>query len=190
MRPYSLAEEEIIQEWLFGQSEPKFLNVLELERSSVSYLCFLRQPSKIIIGGRVFGWRFTLECVAPYAFTDIFESRHEVVDEAYIDFHNMSSIHDYLYPYMEIELQGNSTFVSIWNRNDNNRLFQVLDVRMGDTIKVDNKRQIMTAASGDNVFQNFNLNWLRFGPGHSRLHVGNSCIITLRTRFAKAIGGV
>ena len=189
-KQYPSYEVQAIQEWLFGRIEPKFLSILDPDKGNEAYLCWLTNPSIVRLAGRVMGWRFDVVCAAPYSFTDIVETRFECVNDAtIINFHNLSNIEDYLYPEMSIEMLGNNTFVLIENANDDNRLFSLTNIRQGNSIFVDNNRQFMKAANGDNVFQHFNLNWFRFAPGHNRLYVDGRCIITFRNRFMKAVGG-
>jgi len=187
---YPSFEVQAIQEWLFGRIEPKFLTILDPDKGNEAYLCWLTAPNIIRHAGRVIGWQFTVTCAAPYSFTDIVELKFECNNDMnLIEFHNHSNIEDYLYPEMNIQMLANDTSVLIQNYNDNNRIFSLTGIRTNDSVFVDNNRQFMRATSGDNVFQNFNLNWMRFAIGYNRLYVSGRCIITFRTRFYKAVGG-
>jgi len=190
LNSYTMNQVQVIQEWLFGRAEPKFLSILEPGMSNASYQCWLNNPSTISIDGQVVGWSFDVECTAPYALTDIVETRYELLNDAStIEFHNLSNVEDYLYPEMSIQLLDNSTFILIQNQSDEDRLFQISGMRQGESVFVDNNRQIMIAESGDNVFQHFNLNWFRFSPGFNRLYVDGRCILTFRNRFQMAFSG-
>lgn len=187
---YELYEVIVIQEWLFGRAEAKYLTILEAGLGNQSYLCWLTEPSIVRHGGKDVGWRFNVVTVAPYAFTDIIEQSYVLMsDSGIIDFHNLSSIEDYLRPEMSIRLLGNTTSILIQNQNDKNRVFQITNIRQGDSIYVDNDRQIILSESGDNVLDNFNLKWLRFALGRNRLFINGRCELAFKVRFKIAIGG-
>lgn len=189
-RPYQRFEERAIQEWLFGRKEAKFFSIVDPEMGNVSYLCFLKRPRVIVHAGNIAGWAFDMVCSTPAAFTDLVETPYECVNDASrIQFHNLSDMDGYLFPEMSIQMLGNSTTLMIENLTDNNRRFHLTNLRQGEQIYIDNKRQIMTSGSGANIFQHFNLNWFRFGVGFNDMLVTGRCILTFRNRFMKAIGG-
>jgi len=181
-------ERETIGEWLFGRADNHILTILDQDMGNKNYLCRLTRPEVIMLGGRVIGWRFTVTSALPYSFTDIIETSYEINDSAFISFHNLNQIEEYLWPEIEIEMLGDSTSILIQNENDNNRIFNITDIRQGETIYVDNDRRMIKTASGDDLFNTFNLNFLRFNLGHNRLFVSGSARLVFRNRWKKAIG--
>ena len=192
-RYYEMYEVQAIQEWLFGRREAKYLSILDADKDGESYLCWLTEPNVVKLESKVIGWRFKAVCTACYSVTDIVEQRYECADEyTTIDYYNLSNIDDYVYPEMEIQLLGNTTYIRIENHDDNDRAFQILNMKPGSVIYVNNDLQYMRVVTGggvDSVFEHFNLNWLRFAAGRNRLNVSGMCEITFRTRFKKAVGG-
>jgi hypothetical protein len=187
---YPSYEAQAIQEWLFGRAEPHFLSLLEPDKANESLLCWLVDPQSVKVAGRLCGWTFNVVCAAPYAFTDIVEETFNCNEQASVlQYHNLSNVEDYLYPEMTVQMLGNSNYILIENQSDNNRVFQITNINAVNKIFVDNKRQFMTAGDGQDIFQNFNLNWFRFCIGTNKLYVNGRCTITFKNRFMKAVAG-
>ena len=197
-RTYDNHEIQAIQEWLFGRQHPKYLSLIENDSIGESYLCYLTNPSSVKVGNRVIVWRFTVTSVAPWGFTDVVEQTFDCSTQSltYIDVHNLSTTPDvYLMPEMTVQLVGNTSYVSIYNlTDDEHRAFQITNLQQGDTIRVDNDKQIMSADIGDqtgnNAFRNFNMNWFRLKTGINRLRINGRCVVTFKMRFRKAVGGI
>ena len=187
---YEMYEVQAIQEWLFGRNQAKYLSILDPDKGGEAYLCWLTSPEIIKLDNKVIGWKFTVVTHSCYSHTNIYEESFVSDDDFSIShFHNMSNVEDYLYPEMEIHLQGLTTFVRIENISDNSRVFQITNLRRNSIVTVNNDLHLMSANNPDDIFENFNLNWFRFVPGHNRLLISGGCVVTFRTRFMKAVGG-
>jgi hypothetical protein len=187
---YEMHDVQTIQEWLFGRAEPHYLSILDPDKGNESYLCWLVSPQIVKVDNKVIGWKFQVMCASPYSETDIIESMyHCTTPTSEIEYYNLSNVEEYLYPELSIRMLGTASFILIENLNDNDRIFQITNIRAGTSIYVNNDYQYMIADNGDNVFQNFNLNWFRFSPGFNRLFISGTCELTFKHRFKKAVGG-
>ena len=185
-------EVEAAQEWLFGKSTPRYLSILDPDKGNFSYLCYLTNPRIAKLGGKVYGWRFAVRCVLPYASSDIIENTHTLnQDISQITEYNTGTIADtYLYPEMSIRLLGNTRFALIRNADDNDRIMEFHDLRLNEEITIDNKNQIIKAASNDNLLNGrFNMNFFRLAPGVNRLAINGRMILIFRYRLQMAVGG-
>lgn len=188
---YTLEEVRKIQSWLFARATAHDLTIEDPHRGNRTYNCFLTNPRQVTVGNQVIGWRFTVYCTAPYGLTDEVETIFDLTnnpDSTTIEFNNESDIEDYLHPFMEIETSEGGT-IAIENISDNNRIFEITGLSAKNIISIHNDTKIITDTLGDPVFQNFNLNWLRFIRGKNALSVTGKCLIKFKTRFMLAVGG-
>ncbi len=187
---YESWEVQIIQSWLFGRRDPHLLTIFDPDKMNESYECWLIDPEVIKVDNKPIGWSFTVKCTSSYSITDIktevFECTQDITDARYW---NHSNIEDYLYPEMNIQLASDSTGIKIENESDGNRVFQLTGLRSGENIYVDNNLGYLVTVSGDKILKNFNLNYFRVVDGLNKLKITGKGVITIRTRFKKAVGG-
>ncbi|HAQ40824.1 MAG TPA: hypothetical protein DCM73_08325 [Clostridiales bacterium] len=180
-----------IQEWLFNRKKPCFLSIYDSEMGDVNYECWLKNPQYGKLSNGAIGWKFNVVCTSPYAVTDYVVKVFDCTEtqNTIIEYFNLSSMEDYLYPEMSITMYGNENFLRIENMSDNNRVFQLNDLAEEEKIYVNNRLGYLTAQSGDKLFSKFNYNFFRFTEGYNKIRITGRCNIIFKTRFYKTIGG-
>lgn len=184
---------QLIQRWLFGQRNYKKLQIVQDDMLDVYFNCVLTEPNMVKVGGVVTGFTATVVCDSPYAWT--FEetltktyATPEVSDIFY--FYNLSDDVYYLFPQLDITLNGSGDTVSILNITDNNREFLFSGLTPGEVLSVDNDLKIITSSSGLLRLPLFNKNWFRLLNGVNQLKItGNVEEVIFTYRFPKKIGG-
>lgn len=187
---YTPMEIQLIQGWLFGRIKPNKFIIYDDCGEEHNYECWLISPEKIKIGYNVIGWNFIVRCTSTYSLTDLkTETINCLSDTNIIKYRNRSSVEDYVYPEMNIKLDNNTSSIEIINKSDNNRIFRISNVRKGEEIYVNNDLGYMDTKSGDNILDNFNLDYFRVVNGINDLTINGKCVITIKAKFKMAIGG-
>lgn len=187
---YTSSQEQIIQGYLFNKKTPELLTISDWDKLDAGYMCLFTAPQKIKINNLVIGWTFNVKVMSQYSITSL---KTEVIncttDVTNYNYWNHSDINDYIYPDLKIQLASDVSFIRIENSDDQNRVFQLTGLRNGEEIYVNNKLKYFTTKSGDKILNKFNYNFFRVVDNLNRLRINGRSVITLTTRFKKAVGG-
>jgi len=182
---------QVIQTWLFGQTEYKKLQIIQNDMQMVYFNCLLTSPTVLKHGRMIVGYKATVICDAPFAWefprTLTFDYTDVVISESYT-FYNASDDVGYLYPTVEITMNSTGGNASITNGSDNNRKFEITDLSAGEVITFDNSRGIITSSTGLNRLSLFNKKWLRFVPSNNELLIeGNIGQLSITYQIARKV---
>ena len=123
MNELTAIDSSLIGKWLFGQTQYKRLQIIQPDMDQVYFNCFLKNPRLHKVGNRIYGYRATVICDAPWAWevdkTKTWTWTQELVtewlqfdDSLYGDFggifpetqpcfFNTGDNNDYIYPQLE-----------------------------------------------------------------------------------------
>lgn len=177
---FTAIDSSLIQSWLFGQSKYKKLRIVQPDMEDIYYNCFLKNPQIKRIGNLVVGYTFTVVCDSPYAWGVTKSITYTQPNRTYI-LYNESENNFYTYPYFTV-LMGGTPFFKITNVTDNNRVFHLENLSVGETITVDNDLQIITASLTPNILSKFvpPVQFFRLLPGANELFLeGNIVNVTI-----------
>lgn len=187
-----------IQKWLFGRTKPCKLQIIQSDLQDIYFNCFLTDSSLIYLTNECYGFRFTVECDAPWAWqlpkTYTFRRPAEATRFTQkIHFYNDSDDTDYTYPL--IEMQASSTLmndgeVSIINHSDDGRTFSFTQLKKDEVVTVDNEIQLLSSSEGRLLSENFNKNFFRLLPGANELEInGEIQYLKITYSNARKVGG-
>lgn len=130
----------------------------------------------------------TFRTNSPYAYSPVHIVSYNLlsnpVEGTTINVVNESNIDDYFYPKIEFILDGTETDFSITNLSDNNRLFEFTELTGGETVSIDNYRQIILSDIPEEYrLKYFNKNWLRLLYGENSLLVKGKCELQIKMQF-------
>ena len=168
-------ERSAISSWLFGRSGYKKLKIIQDDLNGAWFNCFLTNPEPYYVGNVNIGFRATVVCDSPFAYSPLKTIRRTFVGNNVVQYdftlYNGSADDDYLYPNITFGLNTVGNSFSITNIDDNDREFLFTNLMPSEWIIVDNDRQIVTSDTGLLRLDNFNLHWLRLVPRANRLHI-------------------
>jgi len=184
----------LIQQKLFGQTSYNKLQLVQCDMDNVYFNVFLTNPKNAYIGNLNYAFSCEVVCDSPWAWG--FEKTYTksypgggIASDSFT-FYNGSANNEYLYPTLEIELNGVGTGVTIINETDSNRSFAFTGLSAYETLTVDNDRKILTSDTGLRRLSGFNLNWFRLLPGYNTISVsGGIENIDMSYQFAHRVGG-
>jgi phage-related protein len=155
----------------------------------------MTQSTKRSVGNLSYVFKAHVVCDAPWAWTFpktyTFTYGNNVVVADYT-FLNDSANSDYIYPQLNFTLNSAGTYFTLVNKTDSNRTFQFTGLNNGETIQVDNDRQIIVSSVPyAHRLSNFiGYKWFRLLPGVNLLSI-NAAIGTFSITYnlARKIGG-
>lgn len=186
---------QLIQKWLFSSRNYKPLVVIQPDMQGVYFNAILNNPKIIRVGNVIQGFRATVQCDAPYAFTfpKTLTYNYTVPNvDAQISFLNTSDdTAEYVKPKLEITVNEFGGGIEIINTSESNRSFKFENLLANEVLTIDNSLEIISSDSGQKRLGNFNKNFLRFIPGANMLRIlGSVKTLKITTKFvAKKIGG-
>lgn len=197
-----LAEEELtaedfegVQKWLFGQDGYKTLQVDQYDMQSVVFYAILNSPEIIRVGNKIQGCKFHVVCNSPFGFTfpkvTSYTYGSSVVNATETFYNSSDDTANYLYPTCVITMNNIAGNITITNQEDNNRVFEIVNLHANEIITINNSLQTISSSTGLKRLGNFNKHWLRFVPYLNTLHIqGNVANIELTySEIVKKIGG-
>jgi phage-related protein len=194
----SAEDRNIISSFLFGQLTYKKLQIIQYDLENVYFNCIFKNPVAVYVGNVQYGWKCTAVCDSPFAYeyaTTLTRtgSPSSILNET-ISFNNLSANADYTYPLITFTTNGTGDSFSIRNTTDSNRTFAFTGISAGETISVDNLKQIISSSTGLMRISKFNLSsgygFLRLLPGiNSLTAVGGVTQYSITYTPFKKIGG-
>lgn len=181
-----------IEKWLFGRINPCKLQIVQPDLQTVYFYGYLLDPKALYIGNHCYGFKFTMECDAPwawqisktYAYTDMKKPWK---------FYNDSDNTDYTYPLMEIQIGktilGNGD-LSIVNHNDGGREFLLKGLHANEKITVDCRLQKIISSEKRLLSEFFNKKFFRLVSGINLIQIaGDAQCVRLTYSNARKVGG-
>jgi len=187
-------EATYISKWLFGQMEYKQLQIIQPDMQDVYYNCIFINPQVVKIGNIIRGFRATISCDSPYAWTFpqiIYYnySPNTYYIEKNIIINNTGDSPDYIYPKMEIKMNTFGGDIKITNFSDSERVFEIKNLEKDEILSIDNDMQTISSSLGINRLSNITgYKWFRLSPKvNSLLLSGNIEYIKFTNQFPKKI---
>lgn len=140
------------------------------------------------------GWyQINLRCNAPHAWLKeelLSFDLSEITEPTIIEIENKTNVmhpkwSNYIYePELWIYMQGNETEIKLENLSDNGRIFEFIDLNIGEELYIHNrKKQIESNVAINRLANLFNKNWFRLVDGVNEIKVYNKCMLQIRTQF-------
>lgn len=169
--------------WLTGYQQYQWLMVDQPDMDGIAYHCLITELKPISIGWLPVAFEATVRCDSPYAYSFPIYRKITVDGTARVIFANESTVRDYLKPALQMTVTGSD--FSITNQSDGGRVFAFQGLPGGEThISVDNDRGILQDMDGEfNLYDCFNMNFLRFVPGDNVLEITGSGTVEISCRF-------
>ncbi len=181
MTPLDRYAMEDIAMWL-DSGHYKWLTVDEPSMEDRAYHCICTELTPVSHGWLTVAFRATFQCSTPYAHSQPWEYTYEISGSQDIIFNNEGSCREFLKP--DLVLDGFSE-ISIVNEDDNNREFELVDIPRSCVVNVSNNNGIITTDAVDdyNLYEGFNMHFLRLKQGENLLHITGTGTLTIRGRF-------
>jgi len=157
--PFTDSEIQEITNWLFNRNNYKKLEIIDdttdNEYTGTYYNCILTSESSLRYGDGQHGFKFTVNCNAPYGFEfEKTQSYTSLQDGSTIDFYNNSdNVDGYLRPTIKFTTGTVGGNVSITN-NTNNSVVTFTGLNASEIILVDKFSQVISS-TGLSRFSNF-----------------------------------
>lgn len=191
-KPLSAIVRSKIQKWLFGRMSPCKLQIVQPDLQSVYFNCYLTSQQLQYIGSDCYGFNFTVECDAPWAW-QLQKTYTRTNSTGTWKFYNDSDNTDYTYPIIEFKANSSfitSGFLSIINQSDGNREFRVDNLYANEVIAIDCNKQTITSSRGRLMSENFNKKFFRLVSGMNVLTLSGECsYIKIKYSNARKVGG-
>lgn len=167
-----------IQRWLFKNEYKPFIS---MDNPSVLYYVIFTSASHFENTKKQGYIELEMKLNAPYGYSSIINEMIYVNGTKNLSIYNESSVNDFIYPDVEIELLDNTSNISITNTThgesmslNNLESNEHLYIYNGDIkyieSKIDPKR---------NLFKNFNKNWLRLRYGKNDINITGKCKVKI-----------
>ena len=142
------------------------------EMEEFYYMCKFKEVSEIKVNGVCVGFKMKVVFNSPYQYgaeTKLVLNNGNYTDKL-VSITNKSDINDdFVHPVLKFKLNSGSTIKIINMTDDENRVFEIINLPINKEIIIDNELKII---SGDGVFlSNFNKNWLRLKKGKNNLKI-------------------
>ena len=189
-KPLDRYETEAVAAWLTGHGSRKWLSIVQDDMSYFRYKCVISDLKLITYGDMPWAFSCKVRCDSPFGYTLPEETVFDCNGQADIKFFNRSSYNGYYFPKIEISVLGGND-ISIQNLSDNGREFSFkgLPESEGLTITIDNKNGIITNSLDINLYQYFNMKFLRLKRGYNDLKLTGNMSIRFVCEFPVNIGG-
>jgi hypothetical protein len=202
--PISALDRDMISAWLFGRSIYKKLYILQDDLNGAYFNCFLTKPEPLYIGGLNYAFTCNVTCDSPWAYSPEHITSGSFTGTYHtVNLYNGSSEDEYLYPTLYFQIvsaTGSLVNFNLYNSSDDeDRVFIINDLSVGDEITVDNDLQIISGVDSrlttlTGLLGNFEgYNWARLIPRNNilTLYATNSAKINYEIRYTERlkIGG-
>lgn len=195
--PKDRYEMEEIAMWLTGHQTYQWMSICQPDMEHLQFRCLITELTPISHGWLPVAFQATVRCDCPYAYSYPFEVTYRFTNGDTLNFHNDSSVREYLRPIVTITPDENCRNFSVTNNSDNGRVSAFTNAPASGLIAyMDNENGILFAVSEDgsvndeyNLYQFFNLNFIRLVPGDNELTFTGSGTITFSGRFLHNVAG-
>lgn len=181
-----------VENWMFQRMSYKKLQIVQNDLQNIFFNCFLLEPEAIYVGNMCYGFTFTVECDAPWAWeypkTFNYENPNNLNSQEML-LYNDSDNNDYTYPLLEIKAGLSGGQISIINKNEN-RVTAFKNVVPEELITVDNSHHIIKSSVKDYIGNDFNAVFFRLLPSTNSLQIlGNIDYVKIIYNNARKVGG-
>lgn len=190
-KPLDRYDLEEIAMWLTGYQDYQWLTIDQSDMERVQFKCLIEELTPLSHGWLPVAFEASVRCDCSYAYGHPFKRTYKINGTTKIRFFNESSVRDYWKPELTICPASGVTDFKIVNKSDNDREFAFTGMpAAGLNIEVDNVNGIIRETVNNyNMYQYFNLNFLRFLPGENILEVTGDGTITLSGQFLYNVAG-
>lgn len=190
--PITAINRSKIEKWLFGRMSPCKLQIIQPDLQSVYFNCYLLEPNVIYIGNVAYGFTFTVECDAPWAWQ--LPKTYMKADFSEVwRFYNDSDNTDYTHPYVRLKMKDSligDGSISIINQTDNNRTTSFSGLHAGEELTIDCSSQIIISSERRLISEFFNKKFFRLVPGVNNIQVdGELEYLKITYSNARKVGG-
>jgi len=188
-------DRSLIESWLLGAQNYYPLQILQEDLQDVYFNVIFTKSKNAYAGNMNFGMVLHARCDAPWAWkfpqTLIKNYTGDVIVDETFTFYNQSAENDYMYPVISVTTNAIGDSVSITNITDSNREFAFTGLDTGETLGIDNYRQIITSSvPGAYRLGDFNKKWFRLLKGANRITLnGGISNFTMTYQLAQKVGG-
>lgn len=189
LEPMDRFRTEEIAMWLTGYQDYQWLYIEQPDLAHVAYRCLFTDLRPIHHGWLPVAFEASVLCDCPYAYGLPFRYQHEAGETGGLTVRNGGSAKEFIRPRLTYKtLNGGA--LRIVNHSDGDREFLLEDIPTGDlNIVVDNENGIILEEKhGYNLYDGFNLNFLRLVPGDNRLSVTGNGSLTIEGRPLYNVG--
>lgn len=184
-------ELENISFWLTGHQQYQWLSIDQPDLERVQFRCLVTELTPITYGWLPIAFEATILCDCPYAYGFPFEKVYNINGVTNILFRNESSVREYIRPTILYTPSVDTRYLSIINHSDGNREFLLDNLpSSGIRVSVDNQNCIIQElAYGVNLYDGFNLNFLRLVHGDNQLEIVGDGMLIFSGRFLYNVAG-
>ncbi len=187
--PFDRFDFENISLWLTGHQDYKWLSIHQPDLEHVEFRCIVKRLTPISVAWLPYAFEAEIVCDCPYAYGFPFENEYTISGETEILFRNESSVREYFKPNISFLPGANVTSLSIINESDGGREFFIEYLPTARFFADNNNGIIRDANDEYNLYDGFNMNFLRFVQGDNVLRVVGDGILTISGRFLHNVGG-
>lgn len=183
-------EMNAIATWLIGQNTYKWLEIEQPDLEMIRYHCIISDLEPIQLSWLPWAFSAKIVCDSPYGYRFPKKFNYVCNGSTSISLLSRSTISDFYYPKLDIQLNGSNT-VSIINQSCNNveLNFKNMPRSSSATISVDNDLGIIESSDGMNVYQYCNFGWLPLKRGKNKMLITGKCILDFICEFPVDVGG-
>ena len=184
-------EMEDIAFWLTGYQDYQWLTIDQADLENVQFRCLITELTPLAHGWLPVAVEATIVCDCPYAYSYPFEKQYQISGQTSILFRNESTAREYVKPIITFQPVSGTKSLKIVNRSDDNRTFLLDNIPSSAvTAVIDNENGIIQdIRNGYNLYDGFNLNFLRFVHGDNNLVVTGNGTLSLSGRFYHNVAG-
>lgn len=192
--PISSIQRGNIDAWLLGRMNYCALQIVQHDMTSMIFNVIFTKASNAYVGNVNRGMTYHAYCSDPWGFEEPKElvrtySGSAIVNEV-INFYNDSDDADYLRPQISFTMGGIGDNFTLKNVSDDDRIFYFTNLQSGETITVDNSREIISSSTGLLRMNDFNKRFFRLIPQMNQLVLtGGITEFVLTYQPVRKIGG-
>lgn len=185
--PIDRSEMQAVAMWLTGPDDYRYLHIDQPDMAGIRYRCMITDLKMVEHFGKKWAFSCKVHCDSPYAYTLPRTFNIDASVGQYVCYSNSSVMEPY-YPKLKISLNDSADFSITNDRCGKSLSFSGLP-QTSDIIEIDCASGIITAASGLNLYQYFNFNFLSLYPGRNTLSFVGSGTVEMFCEFPMNVGG-
>lgn len=179
----------IIENWLFGQICYKKLQIIQDDMYGVYYNCRLTNAEIVTIGNVVHGWKFKVECDAPWAWQEEPEYSIERINGEYtFQYFNESQFNENTYPKITFTVVDTCNF-EIFSDKYPNKTMILNNLIVNENITIDGENQQLYSSNNIQLLDRWNKKWFRLVPESNTITIrGNIKDFKMSHQVARKVG--
>lgn len=185
-------EMNAISNWLTGHDTYKWLEIEQPDLEMIRYHCAISDLKPIQLSWLPWAFTAKITCDSPFGYIFPKKYHYSCNDISDIELISRSTINQFYYPKLEIQLNGSSE-ISIINKSCGNSELKFSGLPQSYFLKifVDNEFGIIRSSdsSYNNLYQYCNFIWLPLKRGMNKMCVTGNCILDFFCEFPVDRGG-